>query len=196
MFTISPMSDPSDHPTEELQELLHDRLDPEARSEVAEHLEACEPCRRELESLQRLKRLLKTRIPTHKAPASLRERVGVWSIFRNGDPDAGDAAYRLCLLRTLKTAAHETGHMLSMRHCTAYECNMCGSNHRGESDRRPIACCPECVAKICWACDADPIARYRRLAAWCRAQGLADEARVYTRFADALSAAPGPADEP
>ena len=50
--------------------------------------------------------------------ASLSERVGVWSIARNGDPHGGDAEFRLCLLRTLKTASHETGHMFSMQHCT------------------------------------------------------------------------------
>jgi len=62
--------------------------------------------------------------------ASLRERVGVWSIYRNGDPRQSDQAFRLCLRRTIKTATHETGHMFSMMHCTLYECNMCGINHR------------------------------------------------------------------
>ena len=46
----------------------------------------------------------------------------------------------------LITATHETGHMFSMLHCTAYECCMCGSNHREESDRRPVYLCPECTA--------------------------------------------------
>ena len=107
--------------------------------------------------------------------ASLSERVGVWSIYRNGDPEAGDAAFRLCLLRTIKTATHETGHMFSMKHCTLYECNMCGSNHRAESDRRPVFCCPECAAKIWWACRADPLERYRKLAEFYKANGFKDE---------------------
>ncbi len=34
--------------------------------------------------------------------ALLRERVGVWSIYRNGDPTESDDAYRLCLRRTIK----------------------------------------------------------------------------------------------
>ena len=33
---------------------------------------------------------------------------------------------------------HETGHMFSMRHCTKYECLMSGTNHMGETDRRPL----------------------------------------------------------
>ena len=118
--------------------------------------------------------------------ASLRERVGVWSIHRNGDPTRGAAAFRLCLLRTMKTATHETGHMFSMLHCTRYECNMCGSNHRAESDRRPIACCPECVAKLWWITGADPVARYRTLAAFCRDNGLKPEQEFYEMSIHAL----------
>src|SRR5262249_43542220 len=49
--------------------------------------------------------------------ASLRERIGVWSIYRNGDPSRD---FRLCLRRTLSTASHETGHILGMAHCTAF----------------------------------------------------------------------------
>lgn len=118
--------------------------------------------------------------------ASLSERVGVWSLARNGDPDAGGSGYREALLRTLKTAVHETGHMLSIRHCTAFECGMCGSNSRPESDRRPLAFCPECEAKVWWATGADPVARFEALAAWCRAQGLAPEADHFARSAAAL----------
>jgi predicted Zn-dependent protease len=44
--------------------------------------------------------------------ANLRQRVGVWSIYRNGDPT--DPA---CLRRTLMTASHETGHILTLKHC-------------------------------------------------------------------------------
>ncbi len=125
--------------------------------------------------------------------ASLRERVGVWSIYRNSDADAGEAAFRLCLIQTLKTAVHETGHMASMLHCTRYECCMCGSNHRAESDRRPLWLCPECVAKVCWAFKADPIERYQKLAAFCREHGLRTEADFYSRSVRALGGEVPPA---
>jgi archaemetzincin len=107
--------------------------------------------------------------------ASIRERVGVWSIYRNGDPDGDEAGFRLCLMRTIKTAVHETGHMFSMYHCTAYECCMCGSNHREESDRRPLYLCPECMAKVCWATRVDPVTRYRRLEEFCGNNGFETE---------------------
>jgi archaemetzincin len=127
--------------------------------------------------------------------ASLEERVGVWSIYRNGDPEGSAEDFRLCLLRTLKTATHETGHMFSLFHCTLYECNMCGSNHREESDRRPITLCPECLAKTCWATRTDPIARYKKLIEFCKAQELKPEVEMYEKLLAAIeekpAAAPG-----
>lgn len=62
--------------------------------------------------------------------ANLRQRVGVWFIYRNGDPAQGEHAFRLCLRRTLAMATHEAGHVLTMKHCIAFACLMHGSNHR------------------------------------------------------------------
>jgi archaemetzincin len=118
--------------------------------------------------------------------ASLRKRVGVWSIYRNGDPGASDAEFALCLLRTIKTATHELGHMFSMQHCTKYECNMCGSNNREESDKGPLALCPECLAKVCWATVTDPVQRYRKLLTYCRKHGLKAEASFFEQSISAL----------
>jgi len=118
--------------------------------------------------------------------ASLRERVGVWSIYRNGDPDEDEAAFRLCLRRTLQTATHETGHMFSMMHCTLYECNMCGSNHRAESDRRPLALWPHCLAKLCYATDADPERRFEKLIELCEKHGLEKEREFYAKSLAAM----------
>ncbi len=124
--------------------------------------------------------------------ASLIHRVGVWSIYRNGDPDRSPAEFRLCLLRTLKTATHETGHMFGMYHCTLYECNMCGSNHREESDRRPITLCPECLPKVIWASAADPVSRFRKLAAFSKTHEMEAEEASYTRSLRALGAGTEP----
>jgi archaemetzincin len=118
--------------------------------------------------------------------ASLRDRVGVWSIYRNGDPSGGEAAFRLCLLRTMKTAAHETGHMLSIEHCTAYECVMNGSNHQEESDRQPLAPCAECLAKLCYATRREPAAFLDALARWCEGEGFASEAAGSRRALERL----------
>jgi len=113
--------------------------------------------------------------------ASLNERVGVWSIARNGDPHGTETAYRQCLLRTIKTASHETGHMFSMQHCTLYECAMCGSNHREEADRRPLWLCPHCLAKLCYATGADPLKRFKELAAFSKREGLKSAQEFYEK---------------
>lgn len=119
--------------------------------------------------------------------ASLRERVGVWSIYRFGDPEEGEAAFRLCLKRTIKVGTHETGHMFSLLHCIAYPCNMNGSNHLAESDRQPLWLCPECMAKICWMTRCDPLERYRKLAEFCDKAGLTEERDFYRKSATALA---------
>lgn len=118
--------------------------------------------------------------------ASLTDRVAIWSIHRNGNPDENTASYNLCLLRTLKTAVHETAHMFTMFHCTLYECGMCGSNHREESDRRPLWFCPECTAKVCWGTGTAPGPLFVRLSSFCEVNGLTREAEFYRRSALAL----------
>lgn len=107
--------------------------------------------------------------------ASLVDRVGVWSIHRYGNPADGDDAFRRCLLRTMKTATHETAHMFSMPHCTFFECNICGSNSLPESDRRPLEPCPICLAKLCYATGADPAKRFKALIDFHKAHGLKTE---------------------
>ncbi len=104
--------------------------------------------------------------------ANLRRRVGVWSIYRNGYPGPSEDAYRVCLRRTVMTAAHETGHVLTMAHCTAYTCLMNGSNHREERDGRPLHLCPVCLRKLCWNLQTEPAAYLRRLATFHRGHGL------------------------
>ena len=118
--------------------------------------------------------------------ASLADRVGVWSIQRYGDPGAGEDAFRLCLLRTLKTASHETGHMFSIPHCTFYECNMCGSNSLPEADRSPLEVCPSCLAKLCYATGADPEKRFRGLVAFYKVHGLKAEQEFCEKSLDAM----------
>jgi len=118
--------------------------------------------------------------------ASVYQRVGVWSIYRNGHPDAGREGFLLCLRRTPKTAVHETGHMFSLLHCTAFQCVMCGSNHRAESDRQPLWLCPQCMPKICWAARAEPVRRYRKLAEFCREHGLTAERDFFEKSIGAL----------
>lgn len=114
--------------------------------------------------------------------ASLENRVGVWSLYRLDD----QADFDTFLRRTMKIAVHETGHMFSMRHCTKYECVMSGSNHLGETDRRPIDTCPECMAKICWMTKQSPAERYSRLAEFAENEGMEEEAKGFEKKLSSL----------
>ncbi len=119
--------------------------------------------------------------------ASLRERVGVWSIARFGDPGRSEASRIRCLRRTLKVATHETGHMFGMEHCLAFACNMCGSNTLDETDRHPLWLCPECLPKLWDATGVHPAKRFARLAAFARDAGLHAEAAFYAASRDRLT---------
>lgn len=121
--------------------------------------------------------------------ADLRARVGLWSIYRYGDPTKSDETFRLTLRRALKVAVHETGHMFSLEHCTAYRCVQAGINSIDEEDRSPLWACPECVSKVVWATKAEHVPRYEKLAAFCKEQGFAEEADFFNGSIAALRTA-------
>ena len=94
---------------------------------------------------------------------SLKERVGVSSIYRYSTKPLDPSNYSLCLQRLIKTASHEIGHMFSMLHCTNAICVMDGSNSLEESDRKPNRLCSECLSKLHWNLKVDIRKRLRGL---------------------------------
>lgn len=82
--------------------------------------------------------------------ATLKERVGVSSIYRYTKGPVDSLNYSRCLQRLIKTASHELGHMFTMRHCIRAVCVMNGSNSLRESDSRPNRLCSECLHKLYW----------------------------------------------
>jgi archaemetzincin len=106
--------------------------------------------------------------------ADLRGRVAVWSIYRNGDPGKSEKEYRRCLRRTLLLATHETGHVLTMEHCTAYRCLMNGINSQQERDRSPMSLCPVCLRKLLWNLQVEPVPYLRGVEEFCRRHGLGE----------------------
>jgi archaemetzincin len=118
--------------------------------------------------------------------ANLRKRVGVWSVHRNGWPGKSDEAFRLCLRRTLLIAAHETGHVLTMLHCTSHRCLMNGCNSQEERDRTPLYPCPVCLRKLLWNLQVEPTGYLRRLAVFCEEHGLDRDAGWFARAATAV----------
>jgi len=63
---------------------------------------------------------------------------------------------------------------------------MNGSNHREESDRRPLWLCPECMAKVCWATDSNPVMRFKNLAQFCEKHNFQNEKEFYERLINIL----------
>lgn len=117
--------------------------------------------------------------------ATLEKRVGVYSLARFFPDDeakkADPEAQRLGLRRSAALLAHETGHAFGIEHCTEYECVMNGSNSLEEVDRQFGELCPVDLQKLTWNIGFDPRARYDRLRAFYRREGMDDLARWLDR---------------
>lgn len=110
--------------------------------------------------------------------ASFKSPVGIWSLARYGDPET---EYTRALQRTIKVALHETGHMLGILHCIAYECGMNGTNSLRETDEHPMAFCPECERKLWWSLELDLTERYSDLISFAKEHDLKAEAVFWER---------------
>lgn len=77
--------------------------------------------------------------------ATYSKGVGVTS-FSRYEPNLDD--YTICLRRTIRTSAHEIGHMFKMKHCTHALCVMNGSNSLSEDDSKPNTLCSVCLKKM------------------------------------------------
>lgn len=118
--------------------------------------------------------------------ASLRNRIGLWSIYRNGDPSVNERTFKRCLKRTIGTAIHETGHIFGIQHCIAYECIMAGCNSQEESDRRDLYYCPSCLQKLVWNTGVKPAERFKRMVTLCEKMGLDKEKAFFEKSLQTL----------
>jgi archaemetzincin len=104
--------------------------------------------------------------------ASPAQGTGVWSMARFGDPEESADMELAVLSRTLRTSAHEVGHVLGLAHCITWHCLMNGSNSVPELDSRPLELCPACLAKACGDRALDPVERAARVAGVLEQAGL------------------------
>lgn len=116
--------------------------------------------------------------------ASLRERVGVFSVARYDPTFFGEPRRagheRAMRRRCMNVLVHETGHMFGIAHCVYFACVMNGSNHLDETDRRPLHACPVCLRKLEHAIGFDARERYAALEPIYAEAGF-DEERRWTR---------------
>ncbi|QEC67783.1 hypothetical protein FRZ67_10925 [Panacibacter ginsenosidivorans] len=117
---------------------------------------------------------------------STKERVGVWSMYRFGDPHKKEQKEQ-CLMFTIKTATHEIGHMFSLPHCAKYECCMNGSNSLRELNSHPTYFCPDCLAKICWNLNQDVHANLERTENFWLKRNNVTAKEVYQKSIERLS---------
>jgi archaemetzincin len=123
---------------------------------------------------------------------SLKNGVGVASIFRyhtdntNNKTTLDATNYPLFLSRTIKTTAHELGHIFSIRHCTHANCVMNGSNSLQESDKRPNMPCSVCLRKLYWNIGFKNIERMQALKAFYQQHHLIDDYRIASRNLKAM----------
>ncbi len=92
--------------------------------------------------------------------ASIRQRVGVYSLARYRTKDAPTNAQ---LRRACQVLGHETGHMFGITHCVFYRCAMNGSNSLADADDAPLDFCPACERKLQWNINYDSAARRTNL---------------------------------
>lgn len=108
--------------------------------------------------------------------ASPTDGIGVFSLARMhpefGTTDGADptpamelsrADRKLLFIRSFRVLAHESAHMLGLRHCRDFRCIMNGSNHIAELDSKPLHLCPVCLRKVLSSLAVDGLARYKAL---------------------------------
>lgn len=118
--------------------------------------------------------------------ASESDRIAICSLARICSDKNLSEDHSLCLRRTLKTTAHELGHLFALMHCTWYLCNAAGCNNMEEMDRHPLELCPQCLAKICLATGADPAERFEKLRDFYKQNGLQEEEIFSDKLLSAL----------
>ncbi len=110
-----------------------------------------------------------------------------WSSFDSGTSiistaqilDTGDAYRGRNLLRLAKLGVHELAHTFGMKHCTKYQCLLNGSASIREYDTKPLALCPDCLAKLSLATGRTAELHLEDMLGLCRAKGFSNEAKHY-----------------
>lgn len=114
-----------------------------------------------------------------------------WSAFGQGTSvvstaqslDGGEAYRGRNLLRLCKLSVHELSHTFGLKHCSTYECLMNGCGSLAENDAKPLALCPDCLAKLSFATGRSPALHLEDMIGLCKAKGFGREHTMHARFA-------------
>ncbi|UII19846.1 archaemetzincin [Fulvivirga ligni] len=95
--------------------------------------------------------------------AGLNTQLSTFSMYRYKTAKMTPVYQRQYLNRLAKTASHEIGHSLGLKHCNKFKCLMNGSLTLTEADHKPSWLCYICLAKIGWNTQMDLQKRYDQL---------------------------------
>lgn len=101
--------------------------------------------------------------------------IGVTSIARY-EPNYKDFA--LGLGRTIKTSAHEIGHMFKLKHCINAVCVMNGVNSLSEDDKKPNSLCSVCLKKLTLNFGFNNKVRFEKLIAFYQKYNLKSDLKI------------------
>lgn len=107
--------------------------------------------------------------------ATYSEGIGVTSLARY-EPNNKDFA--LGLGRTIKTSAHEIGHMFKLKHCINAVCVMNGVNSLSEDDRKPNSLCSLCLKKMTLNFGFNNKERFKKLIAFYQKYNLKSDLKI------------------
>lgn len=110
--------------------------------------------------------------------ATYSKGVGVTSFFRY-EPNLPD--YRICLRRTIRTSAHEIGHMFKLKHCIYVKCVMNGVNSLREDDRKPNTLCSVCLKKMHLNFGFGMVQRFQKILAFYDKHGLVEDEKLIVK---------------
>ena len=114
--------------------------------------------------------------------ALLKYRAALWTMHPfdfegNKDQSSRD------LESLLKLAAHEIGHVFSLRHCEQYECMM-GIVDYYYLESYPATYCPTCLAKLFWNLDIDEFDWLQKQYQYWLKIGHSKNSQLYKRLMD------------
>jgi predicted Zn-dependent protease len=114
--------------------------------------------------------------------------LAVFSYARLKDPDSD---YSECQIRIYQLAAYCFMRTLQIEPCWAYRCGMNAAVNFDDFNDGKLRFdfCPECLQKLCWVCQIDPLDRYDRLVRFAEVHDLKKQRDGWAKAREILARA-------